>query len=743
MKRQSERGEPSPGRAKRARDRREEAHHKRRERPSQTGASSSSSRRPRDPPPRPLLLPPPAEAPGLEYKTLLISNLSSALPDTLLEDGLFRHFQRFGDISVKLSHTPELGRVAYINFRRPAEARQARHAKLRPLLYDRPIRIEPVFTQQPARRPDPSPLTLTTLPAYPRSPSPRHLLLPSSLSTTTASGDGYYPLFEERSRGTTYGTGSTSKVEDEQLAPEDDYRATRNLFIGNLDHSVSEMDLRRVFDKYGPIEEVVMKRPPRGQGVARGQGAAYAFLKFQNLDMAHRAKLAMNGKVLGRNPIKIGYGKPNPSTRLWVGGLGPSTSLAALAREFDRFGSIRTVDYVKGDSFAYIQYESLDAAQAACTQMRGFPLGDRRLRVDFAKVTPEEAAAAASRYAPLQTTPYPLPLPYELLQSEAYSRHRAALEPDLRVRDRTPPHLLYSDRERPFVEAGWVNSERRSGGQGVRSRSGDRGGGGSSSKTREERRRRRSLSGDRGRSRVERSPDRPRREPPEREPSTPPTPQHNHRAPPQDKPRPPTPDLPQPRRNHHPRPPEPPADSRQSPVGEKGRTLPPVWCGHLVLKNSCFPTYMHFLEGDRDIPAALLRDRSVPGGGTLTQLKIAQRLRLDQPKLEEVTRRVRAGTTGGYAVLLAIQAPQNEGALFGEPGLQRRLLRNLVSYLKQKQAAGVISLPVGGGGKGRDPSGMLYAFPPCDFHQLYQQLAQRTVGKLEEHMIIVLVKDGA
>ncbi|XP_075143722.1 putative RNA-binding protein 15B [Leptodactylus fuscus] len=734
MKRQSERRESSPGRAKRARERREEAgsgHHKssgRRERPNQAGASSSSSsRRPRDnPPPRPLLLPSQADVP--EYKTLLISNLGSALPEPLLEDWLFRHFQRFGEISVKLSHTPDLGRVAYINFRRPAEARQARHAKLRPLLYDRPLLVEPVFTQQPSR---PLPLSSATLPA------PRHLLLPpalSSSSSTTASAEAYYQsLYEERARG------ATANDDSEQLAPEDDHRATRNLFIGNLDHNVSEADLRRAFDKYGPIEEVVIKRP------ARGQGAAYAFLKFQNLDMAHRAKLAMSGRLLGRNAMKIGYGKANPSTRLWVGGLGPNTSLAALAREFDRFGSIRTVDYVKGDSFAYIQYESLDAAQAACTQMRGFPLGDRRLRVDFAKVTPEEAAAAAvSRYTPIQPTPYPLPLSYELLQTEAYSRHRAALEPDLRVRDRTPPHLLYSDRERPFVEAGWLNSERRSAGQGARSRSGDRGGGGSSSsKSREERRRRRSLSGDRGRSRVERSPDRPRRDLSDREPSTPPSPPHNHRTPAQDKPRPPTPEPPQPRRNHHPRPPEPPAERPSSPVVEKGRTLPPVWCGHLVLKNSCFPTYLHFLEGDRDVPAALLRDRTAPGAGSLTQLKIAQRLRLDQPKLEEVTRRVRQGTTGGYAVLVAIQAPQNEGVMPGEPGLQRRLLRNLVSYLKQKQAAGVISLPVGASSKGRDPSGMLYAFPPCDFHQLYQQSAQRVVGKLEENMIIVLVKDNA
>uniref|UniRef100_A0A669Q2V0 RRM domain-containing protein n=1 Tax=Phasianus colchicus TaxID=9054 RepID=A0A669Q2V0_PHACC len=88
-------------------------------------------------------------------------------------------------------------------------------------------------------------------------------------------------------------------------------RATRNLFIGNLDHNVSEVELRRAFEKYGIIEEVVIKRP------ARGQGGAYAFLKFQNLDMAHRAKVAMSGRVVGRNPIKIGYGKANPTTRLF------------------------------------------------------------------------------------------------------------------------------------------------------------------------------------------------------------------------------------------------------------------------------------------------------------------------------------------------------------------------------------------------------------------------------------------
>nr|XP_060621792.1 putative RNA-binding protein 15B [Anolis sagrei ordinatus] len=756
------------------------------------------------------------EPPGAssEYKTLLVSGLSPALPDQLLEEGLFRQFQRFAsggasDISVKLSHTPELGRVAYVNFRHPSDARDARrHARARQLLlFDRPLKVEPVYLRGGGRRsrtppPTPSPEPLAFLPplhggVFPykqrslspvagpllREPRPpRHAQAAAAaafaleavalgLSRERERVLDYYGLYDERGRPYGYPAAAVAAAEEE-LMPEDDQRATRNLFIGNLDHSVSEAELRRAFEKYGIIEEVVIKRP------ARGQGGAYAFLKFQNLDMAHRAKVAMSGRVVGRNPIKIGYGKANPTTRLWVGGLGPSTSLAALAREFDRFGSIRTIDYVKGDSFAYIQYESLDAAQAACAQMRGFPLGgpDRRLRVDFAK-------AEEVRY-PQPYPPAPLPVHYELLP-EAYSRHRS-LEQDLRVRDRTPPHLLYSDRERSFLEADWAspvkNAERRNNleaySRSARSRSGERWGNDgdrSMLKPWEERRKRRSLSSERGRAThspyedrsrtkpggtaVDRSPDRVRKENHATEATTEKEQNNslqNNRHTAEEKPHREMSD-PQPKkrdneRNHR-------TGESESKTHEESKletkklkslsdyahTLQLAWHGLLVLKNSCFPTSMHILEGDLGVINGLLKDHL--SGGKLTQLKIAQRLRLDQPKLDEVTRRIKQGSPNGYAVLLATQATPGasaEGTFPAvEPSLQRRLLRNLVSYLKQKQAAGVISLPVGGA-KGRDSTGMLYAFPPCKFSQQYLQSALRTLGKLEEeHMVIVIVKDTA
>ncbi|XP_030633746.1 LOW QUALITY PROTEIN: putative RNA-binding protein 15B [Chanos chanos] len=716
---------------------------------------------------------------GLEYKTLLISNLGSQLSDEHVEDGLFHEFKKFGDVSVKLSHTPELGRVAYVNFRHTDNAREARHAKARLVLYDRPLKVEPMYMRRRScTPPDVSYVPLHgTYPYRQRSLSPgpggsairdarpRHYVEGIGLSRERERVLDYYSALEERGRSYTY------QLPEEDLKPEDDQRATRNLFIGNLDHNVSEAELRQGFDKYGIIEEVVIKRP------ARGQGGAYAFLKFQNLDMAHRAKVAMQGRVIGGNPVKIGYGKANPTTRLWVGGLGPNTSLAALAREFDRFGSIRTIDYVKGDNFAYIHYESLDAAQAACAQMRGFPLGgpNRRLRVDFAKA--EETRSYPQQYQP----PVTLPAHYDLL-GDGYGRHRS-LERELRARARSPSHPLFAERERErgLSDRDWTSPPKslerrveafsrerarsRSRERWAKDRELERGLG----KVWEERRKRRSLSNERpfderGRSKVrgpaapstpEDSPDRASGRLPdstsEPQDHTPDSSRHsgdeqsaqddsthhkkdgeqdrNHRKSELD------PDSQTDKTKSDPK--------KPSTLSEYAQTLNRVWHGALVLKNSCFPTNMHMLEGGLSFLQALMKDNQAPGGGAkITQLKIAQRLRLDQPKLDEVTRRIKLGSPDGYAVLLAVQGPIDRDAPPPEPGLQKRLLRNLVTYLRNKQAAGVIGLPLGGP-KEREMGGMLYAFPPCEFSQQYLQTALRTLGKLEEeHLVIVIVKDS-
>ncbi|XP_034538306.1 putative RNA-binding protein 15B [Notolabrus celidotus] len=745
----------------------------------------------------------PAARPGtLEYKTLLISNLGSQVSDEDVEDALFHEFKKFGDVSVKLSHTPELGRIAYVNFRQPEDAKEARHAKSsRLVLGDRQLKIEPMYVRRRSVTPPdagylplhaPYPYRQRSLsPPGPGASSIRDLRARHyALETLTLSRErerllDYYGMLDERGRP--YGFPPMPVVED--LKPEDDQRATSNLFIGNLDGNVTEAELRRGFDKYGIIEDVVIKRP------ARGQGGAYAFVKFQNLDMAHRAKVAMQGRLIGGNPIKIGYGKANPTTRLWVGGLGPGNSLAALAREFDRFGSIRNIDYVKGDSFAYIQYESLDAAQAACSQMRGFPLGgpERRLRVDFAKVEESPARPFPPGYQP----PVAAPSHYDLL-GEAYSRHRS-LERELRgARDRSSPtpHNLLTQRERDRVllERDFSTSptrsvERRLGGveafgrsgRAVRSRSRSRERWLKEREERRARRRSRSPSADRqveerdsvkerGRSRVrgpggvispEASPDRAcvrapdsTTEPRDHSPDSgaggrhatneedPPSGRHHSKRSSSDH-----------LNNHHHRNSEvisSPAtvmdthsssSSSPSTLSEfAAASLSKIWHGFFALKNSSFPTDLYLLEGGVAFFNTMMKESlKLQSQNQPSQLKIVQRLRMDQTRLDEVLRRIKLGRPDGFAILLALQGPVDRQAPAPEPGLQVRLLRHLVTYLRNKEAAGVVSLPAA---KDGGPGAMLYAFPPGVFSQQYLQAAKRTVGNTdEEHMVIVIVND--
>ncbi|XP_061488592.1 RNA-binding protein 15 [Rhineura floridana] len=817
-----------------------------------------------------------------EYKTLKISELGSALSDEAIEDGLFHEFKRFGDVSVKISRLPPgtgAGdeRVAFVNFRRPEDARAAKHARGRLVLYDRPLKIEAVYvggnsgggsgrrraSRSPALLDKESPYGATAVGVAGAAPAAiRH---PSTGATQRAlspagggAGLGYRdfrlqqlalgrlpppPLPRELERERDYGgfydrvrpaysldrvagvaaaafrgVGGTGTASEEEISPEDDQRANRTLFLGNLDISVTESDLRRAFDRFGVITEVDIKRP------SRGQTTTYGFLKFENLDMAHRAKLAMSGKLLLRNPIKIGYGKATPTTRLWVGGLGPWVPLAALAREFDRFGTIRTIDYRKGDSWAYIQYESLDAAQAACTHMRGFPLGgpDRRLRVDFADTE--------HRYQQPYLQPLPLPPPahYELVaETSAFGAHRGAPPDPLRgARDRTPP-LLYGDRDRDlYPETEWVpppppvrdrgnrttvydaleSLERRRDGWSLERTRGERE---LASSSRDPPRKRR-LVEDGGRH-LDRSPDS-ERSSSSRKRHCPPAVSPQDRSPEpsmgrdrysSDTERPssrsllldrPSP-VREPRRGSLERSQSEKRDHKNTERERKHRTLitattqeckspakkdehaseassgggsrlkpPPqkqqqqdgtsksgsssklclAWQGMLLLKNSNFPSNMHLLQGDLSVASSLLVEGAT--GGKVAQLKITQRLRLDQPKLDEVTRRIKVAGPNGYAILLAVPGTTDNrvssGAGEANTTSTQRPLRNLVSYLKQKQAAGVISLPVGGN-KDKENSGVLHAFPPCDFSQQFLDSTAKALAKSEDDYLVMIIVRGA
>lgn len=734
----------------------------------------------------------PPSNPESEYKALKISELGSQLNDEEIEDGLFHEFKRFGDVSIKICREND-ERVAFVNFRRPDDARAAKHARGKLVLYDRPLKIETVYMN---RRRSGSPVSKDNFPS-----GQRHLQSQRPLSPT---GVGYrdyrlqqlalgrlappppphirdlerdreFSMYDTRNRPPFIPECAVYRNDDLTMSPEDDQRANRTLFLGNLDITLTESDLRRAFDRFGVITAVDIKR------AARGQSNTYGFIKFENLDMAHRAKMAMSGKVVGNSPIKIGYGKPTPSTRLWVGGLGPWVSLAALAKEFDRFGTIRTIDYKKGDIWAYIQYESLDAAQAACAHMRGFPLGgpDRRLRVDFADT---EHCYQQQQYVQL-----PLPLPHYDLVPEPFAHH---LTNSVRVRERSPPlPTRYRDRDLyPGVAWSGLGVQDRMRGPGfdpvdhLERRSRETWSAEREFQTRDFSRKRRHLDNvsrmdhspalsDYGvrhhGSSLERSPGgsswdggrysdserqaRSGRNSPVREckdtgekrrktlsPSEPASCSDKDRK------RKAVESSKSPvKKDNHGGLSSSSSTSKsgqQSKMASGGQKLSEVWHGDLLLKNSSFSTSLHLLEGDFTVSASLLVDGST--GGPVSQLKISQRLRLDQPKLDEVSRRIKAAGSNGCTVLLAVPRNSEDGGVQDTNNSTVRPLKNLVSYLKQKEAAGIISLPVGRT-HDKDNGGVLHVFPPCEFTQKFLDASAKAFAKSEDESMVLVIIKGA
>ncbi|XP_057703125.1 RNA-binding protein 15-like [Corythoichthys intestinalis] len=691
-----------------------------------------------------------------EYNTLKISELGSHLNDEDIEDGLFHEFKKFGNVSVKMSR--ENGeKVAFVNFRKPEDARAAKHARGRLVLFDRPLKVDLVYNN---RRRSRSPLSKDNFPTGQRHVPPQRTLSPTGLGyrdfrlqqmalsnlpppplphLTDVERDAYYSLYDARNHA-----AFLPEFHNDNSSA-DDQRANRTLFLGNLDVSLTENDLRRAFDRFGTITEVDIKRAARGQN-------NFGFVKFENLDMAHRAKVAMSGKMLGRNPVKIGYGKPTPTTRLWVGGLGSWVSLSALAKEFDRFGTIRTIDYRKGESSAYVQYESLDAAQAACANMRGFPLGssDRRLRVDFADTEQHYKQQQQYNQPPLALPHYDSITPAFDHRFTDPIRERSPLLPPrfrerelsspaewsgLGVHERTrgsgfPAHLERLSREPWTAEREWELQR----GEGSR------------------RRRHPEHAW-----RTDRSPDHngtPRNGSPvngggdsdgERLPrSGRPSPTRG-RPNSQDRRRRPLSPTAAPSNSQRERKRK-PADKLKSPAGKddvSGRTsaqkLSHVWQGVLLLKNSSFPTALHLLEGDMAVVSRLLQEGSKDVQAS--QLKISQRLRMEPPKLEEVSRRIKAAGPGGYSVLLAVPVKSDDAPPDGKDSMERPL-KNLVSYLKQKEAAGIVSLPVGGA-RAKEHSGVLHAFPPCEFSMQFMDESAKAFAKSDDDYMVMVIIRGA
>ncbi|CAJ0572121.1 unnamed protein product, partial [Mesorhabditis spiculigera] len=290
-----------------------------------------------------------------EYLNLRITQIDKGLQRDEIKDILYQEFKKYVPFEVKVVRNPgDEDRLAYVNFERKDAARKIRHTMLARLqkLLGRRILVDPagIIRDQDGK------------------------FIPDRFNRAS---------MQEQQRNRSGGRGISPRRSGGQgtwRLTEDDQKATRSLFVGNMPSDIHESEIRRVFEKYGGVEEVDIKR-------VENSTAAYAFVQFATIDAALDAKHNEHERAIrhGGPKCKIGYGKSQVSRKLWVGGLGPWVSADELSKEFDRYGPIDKLDYEEGSDHAYILYADLNAASDASRAMRNFDFDDHVIQIDYAK----------------------------------------------------------------------------------------------------------------------------------------------------------------------------------------------------------------------------------------------------------------------------------------------------------------------------------------------------------------------
>jgi RNA recognition motif-containing protein len=79
----------------------------------------------------------------------------------------------------------------------------------------------------------------------------------------------------------------------------------KNLYVGNLPHSITESELRAAFEAHGAVEKVSIVTD-RDTGRARG----FAFVEMTDAGEADKAVAALNGTEMGGRTLTINEAKP-------------------------------------------------------------------------------------------------------------------------------------------------------------------------------------------------------------------------------------------------------------------------------------------------------------------------------------------------------------------------------------------------------------------------------------------------
>ncbi|KAG2235150.1 hypothetical protein INT48_006531 [Thamnidium elegans] len=85
---------------------------------------------------------------------------------------------------------------------------------------------------------------------------------------------------------------------------------TKRLYIGNLDQTIDEYTVVKIFEKFGKIKyiEVMIHRTGPKKGLSKG----YCFLEYENKEQALTAINTLQGKMIKGKPLNVSFAHMTP-----------------------------------------------------------------------------------------------------------------------------------------------------------------------------------------------------------------------------------------------------------------------------------------------------------------------------------------------------------------------------------------------------------------------------------------------
>ncbi len=91
----------------------------------------------------------------------------------------------------------------------------------------------------------------------------------------------------------------------------------KNIYVGNLDYSTTEQDLRGLFEPFGQVDNVSVAKDKFS-----GQSRGFGFVEMANDEEAEKAINELNGKQLGRRNLTVNEARPREARPPRSGGFG-------------------------------------------------------------------------------------------------------------------------------------------------------------------------------------------------------------------------------------------------------------------------------------------------------------------------------------------------------------------------------------------------------------------------------------